>query len=146
MKNTRIYKKVKEVFSQGLSTREIILATILGAIIGILPAFGISTVLVTFLSIRLGLNVGMAIVATYAFSVFQPFLFIPFIRIGEHLFGVEHTLLTYTAIKAAFLDDYLKALRDISLEFVCGISGWMLFALPTYLLLRQLSRKKPIAV
>lgn len=138
----KLKKRIKAVFSQGLSKKEILMAAILGGVIGILPAFGISTILATFSAVKLRLNVGVTLVFNYLFSVFQPLLFLSFIHLGEAIFGVKHTLLTYKDIKNALLVDYLDTIKDLWLEFLCGISGWLVFSLPIFGLLYFFSPKR----
>lgn len=122
--------KIQDIFSQNLSNQEIILAVILGVFIGIMPVFGISTIIATYLAIKLKLNIGVTLFSTYAVSPIHPLLFIPFIHLGESIVGIEHTLLSFSAIKQAFSMNYIDALEKLWLEFLCGISGWSLISIP----------------
>ncbi len=133
--------KIKEIFSQGLSKKEVILAGLLGAFIGIMPVFGLSTIVAGFLALKLRLNIGVTLLFTYAVSPIHPLLFIPFIHLGENIFGIKHTLLSFLAIKEAFYLDYLDALRKLWLEFVCGMSGWSLVSIPVLLIVFYVSKR-----
>lgn len=77
----------------------------------------------------------MSLFFTYAVGPIHLLLFIPFIRIGEYIFNAEHTLLTFNAIKEAFQTDYFDALYRLSLEVVCGLTGWTVAAIPSAFLL-----------
>ncbi len=131
----KLFQKVKEIFCQGISVKEMIIAGVLGALIGVMPFFGVSTMLSTLLAIKFKLNLGVALFFTYAVSPIHPFLFIPFIHLGERIYGVKHTLLTFEAIKIAFQTDITDTIQKLWLEIVCGLTGWLTFALPIFLIL-----------
>jgi len=128
IKKSKIYRKIKEVFSQGLSPLDMIKAAILGIVIGIMPIFGLSTILVSYLAIKLKLNLGVAIV--FVISPLHPFLFIPFIHFGEKIIDVRHSLLTFEAIKTSFQTSVLSTLKQLWLELLCGLLGWSFIAIP----------------
>jgi len=106
----------------------------MGAFIGVLPLFGISTAIITALALYLRLNLPIAVFVTYAVSPIHVLLFIPFIRIGEWVFNVEHSLLTLTAIKEAFKADYVQAISDLAFQIGCGITGWAFAGIPIAIL------------
>jgi uncharacterized protein (DUF2062 family) len=124
------YRKLKAVLSQGTSKKEIILAAFVGSIIGVMPVFGLSTILGTFLAIRLKLNLGFTVLFTYLVSPLHTVLFLPFIHLGEKIYGVEHTLLTFQAIKDSFSVDYFITFKKLWFEVICGLSGWFTFSIP----------------
>ena len=92
--------------------------------------FGVTTLITTCLALYLRVNLPLALFTTYAVGPIHLLLFIPFIRVGEFVLGADHTLLTFQAIKEAFRSNYLTALGDLSLELVCGLTGWSILALP----------------
>ena len=71
------------------------------------------------------------IVISYIATPLQFLLFIPFIHIGETLFNTKHTLLTVTEIKSAFENSFFQTMKQLIFELVCGVSGWLLLALPS---------------
>ena len=130
IKEHRFTKRVIALFNQGLTPRELSLSIALGILIGVIPLFGIATPLITGLSIWLRLNLPLAVFMTYAVSPIHLLLFIPFIRIGEWLYGVQHSLLTFTAIKEAFVADYITAIQDLIFHLCCGVTGWIVVGFP----------------
>ena len=140
-KNHKYFLKIKEIFTQGISFKEIILSAALGSLIGIMPIFGIATLLITFLTLRFKLNIAIAILFTYIVSPFQAILFIPFIHLGEKAIGIKHTLLTFDAIKNAFESNILTTMKDLWLEIVCGLMGWSAIAIPVLILIISLKPK-----
>lgn len=118
--NHKYLLKIKEIFTQGLSAKEIILSALLGSLIGIVPVLGVAILLVTFLALRFKLNIAIAILFTYIVTPLQALLFIPFIHLGEKAIGIKHTLLTFEAIKKSFHKDIWITTKDLWLEIVCG--------------------------
>ncbi len=124
-------QKAIGLFKQGLTANEMAKSIAIGALVGVIPMFGISTVTITALAIRLRLNLPMSIFFTYAVGPIHLLMFIPFIKMGERILGVQHTLVSFSVIREAFSEDYMKAIIDLSLEIVCGLTGWALVAIPT---------------
>ena len=55
---------------------------------------------------------------------------IPFINIGAYVFGTEHTLLTFEAIKTSYEASFFDTAKALSYELLCGTVGWLLTAIP----------------
>lgn len=123
------------LFRQGLTADEMAKSISLGALVGIIPLFGISTITITALAVRLKLNLPLSVFVTYAVGPLHLLLFIPFIKTGEWLTGVHHSLLSFTSIKEAFQEDYMTAIKDLGLEVICGLTGWTILAIPSALIL-----------
>nr|WP_315166392.1 DUF2062 domain-containing protein [uncultured Flavobacterium sp.] len=140
--NHKYILKIKKIFTQGLSAKEIILSALLGFIIGIVPVLGVATLLVTFLALRFKLNIAIAILFVYIVTPLQALLFIPFIHLGERTIGIKHTLLTFEAIKNSFHKDIWITTKDLWLEIVCGLMGWSTIAIPFFVLLIVIKSRK----
>ena len=126
-----LFQKIKQPFQQGLGMKEIVKAIVVSLLFTILPVFGVTTLLLTFSSIKFKLNLPIMIVISYIATPLQFLLFIPFIHIGETLFNTKHTLLTVTEIKSAFENSFFQTMKQLIFELVCGVSGWLLLALPS---------------
>ncbi|MBE0422352.1 MAG: DUF2062 domain-containing protein [Lutibacter sp.] len=144
LKNHKYTLKVKEIFTQGISLKEIILSAALGSLIGIMPILGVATILITFLTLRFKLNIAVAVVFTYIVAPLQALLFIPFIHLGEKAVGIKHTLLTFDAIKNSFYNNIFVTIKDLWLEIVCGLMGWSVIAVPALMLIIAFKAKKQI--
>jgi len=142
LKNNKYILKIKEIFTQGLAPKEIILSALLGSLIGIIPVLGIATILVTFLALRFKLNIAIAIFFSYIVAPLQALFFIPFIHLGEKTIGIKHTLLTFEAIKNSFDKDIWITTKGLWLEIVCGLMGWSTIAIPFFILLIVIKSRK----
>lgn len=137
----RLFQKIKEPFKQGLSGKEVAKAIIISLLFTVFPLFGVTTILLTFVSIKLKLNLPIMIIVSYVASPLQFLLFLPFIHFGENLMNVEHTLLTVDAIKKSFDNSFFNTINQLFFELICGTTGWLLVAFPTSLLLLFLTNK-----
>lgn len=137
----RLFQKIKKPFQQGLSGKEVAKAIIISLLFTVLPIFGVTTILLTFVAIKFKLNLPLMVLISYLASPLQFLFFLPFIHIGETIMNVKHTLLTVQEIKNAFDSSFFNTLKQLVLELICGISGWLLVALPISLTLLFLSNK-----
>lgn len=129
-----IFQKIKKPFQQGLTASEVSKAMIVSLLFTVFPVFGVTTILLTLTAIKFKLNLPVMVIISYAATPLQFMFFLPFIHIGETIFNMHHTLLTVEEIKNAFDFSFWKTIQDLLLELICGISGWLLVALPISLI------------
>lgn len=126
----KIFQKIKKPFQQGLSACEVMKAIIVSLLFTVFPVFGVTVILLTLMAIKFKLNFPIMVIVSYIATPLQFIFFLPFIHIGETIFNIQHTLLTVQDIKNAFDSSFWKTIQDLLLELICGISGWLLIALP----------------
>ena len=80
----------------GLAPDKLALTVALGMAFGLVPIFGITTVLSAAVALRLRLNVAAMQLAAHLMSVFQLALFIPFLRAGAALMGQREQVANLT--------------------------------------------------
>ncbi|MCI2230043.1 DUF2062 domain-containing protein [Polaribacter sp. MSW13] len=136
-----IIKKIKAPFQEGLSTKEVTKAIIVSLLFTVFPVFGVTTLLITLVSVKLKLNLPIMIVVSYLASPLQYLFFLPFIHFGESIMDINHTLLTIQEIKNAYDVSFFNTMQSLFFELVCGVSGWLLIALPISLLALFLNNK-----
>ncbi|SHK39492.1 DUF2062 domain-containing protein [Maribacter aquivivus] len=138
----KTWNKFKELFKQGLTPKQLSLSITVAIVVSLFPIFGISTIVLTALAVRYKLNLPIMIALSYVVEPIKALLFIPFINIGETLFGTAHTLLTFEAIKASYDLNFWNTLSSLSYELLCGFVGWGLTILPAsiffYFLLKEM--------
>ena len=126
----KIFQKIKAPFQQGLHWKSILKAIIISLLITIIPFYGITTIILTYVSIKFKLNLPIMIVVNFIATPLQFMLFLPFIHIGESIMNTNHTLLTVEEIKTAFNVSFLDTIKRLFFELICGITGWLLIVLP----------------
>jgi len=85
----RLVDPVLELLRQGVTPEKIALSLAFGLGIGIFPVLGVSTVLCTVVALGLRLNLPAIQLVNYLASPLQLALIIPFVRVGEHLLGLQ---------------------------------------------------------
>lgn len=142
----RNYKqKIKRLFQQGLTPKELAMSIALAFWIGIFPIYGTTTVFLTFLALKLRLNLPIMVAVSYALTPIQFLLLIPFIRIGEFVLGFQPMALDLSTLKASFSSGLFETLSVFSGRLALAVGAWILVALPIsvllYIILFQIFRK-----
>lgn len=137
--------KVTALFKQGLSPMLLSQSIIASGALSIIPILGVSTFILTALSIKKKLNLPIMIAISYLMWPIQILLIIPFIRVGEFIFSVPSTNHTAEEIINSFQNNFFQTLSHLSFELLCGLGGWLLTVVPvsigTYLVLLLLMKR-----
>lgn len=145
MKINTLKDKTTALFKQGLSPKQLSQSIIVSGAFSIIPILGVSTFILTALSIKKKLNLPIMIAISYLMWPIQILLIIPFIKTGEFIFSVPSTHHTAEEIINSFQNDFFKTLSYLSFELLCGLGGWLLTAVPisigTYLALLLFLKK-----
>ena len=131
----KIWEKFKALLKQGLTPKQLALSLVVSTLVSIFPIFGISTIALTCIALPLRLNLPIMIGFSYIVGPLKFLVLIPFIGLGASVFGTEHTLLTFDAIKTSYNLSFWNTARDLSYELLCGTVGWAITAVPLGVLL-----------
>lgn len=131
----KIWEKLKDVFKQGLTPKQLALSIVIAILVSVFPIFGISTIVLTSIALPLRLNLPIMIALSYTLEPLKYLVVIPFINIGARVFGAEHTLLSYEAIKNSYKISFFETAKALSYELLCGFAGWAITAIPLGILL-----------
>jgi uncharacterized protein (DUF2062 family) len=138
-------QKLNHLFLQGLSPKELAMSITLAFWIGIFPIYGTTTVFLTFLALKLRLNLPIMIAVSYALTPLQFLLLIPFMRIGEFVLGYQPMAIDLSTLKASFSTGLFETLSVFSGRLALAVGAWVLVALPLaillYIILFQIFRK-----
>lgn len=124
--------KIVALFKQGLTPIELTQSILVAALISIIPILGVSTFLLTVLSLKRKLNLPVMIAISYLTWPLQIVLIIPFINIGEYIFSVPQSNPSVEEIIASFQETFFGTLSQLSFELLCGFGGWLLTAVPFF--------------
>jgi uncharacterized protein (DUF2062 family) len=127
-----IKSKTVALFKQGLTPIELTQSILVSALISIVPILGVTTILLTALSLKRKLNLPIMIAISYMMWPLQILLIIPFINIGEFIFSSPQSNHSVQEIIASFQERFFGTLSDLSLELLCGFGGWLLTAVPIF--------------
>jgi hypothetical protein len=122
--------KIIALFKQGLTPIELTQSIIVSGLISTIPILGVSTFLLTALSLKRKLNLPIMIAQSYIMWPIQVIMIIPFINIGEFIFSIPKTNHSAQEIIASFQNSFFATLSHLSFELLCGFGGWLLTAVP----------------
>ena len=131
--------KTIALFKQGLSPIELTQSILVAGLFSIIPILGVTTILLTAFSLKRKLNLPIMIAISYLAWPLQILMIIPFINIGEYFFSVPQSHHSVEEIIASFKDSFFGTLSQLSFELLCGFGGWLLTAVPFFILIYLVS-------
>lgn len=131
----RLIAPLKALLAQGLNPDSLALCLAIGFVLGFFPVFGITTILCIVAATMLRLNQVAIQVANYCGYPLQFILFIPFIRLGEFLFGLSPISIRPAEISALARTDFGAFLELYGMAISAACAAWLLVAVPTILTL-----------
>ncbi len=125
-----------DLLKQGLSPSQLALTIALGVAFGLVPVLGATTVLSTFVALRLRLNVAAMLLVSHLLSPVQLLLIIPLLRLGARLLIKGHgPELTLEKLKYLFANDLVGAAQLLWQASLGALLIWALAMVPLGLLL-----------
>ncbi|MBX9807355.1 MAG: DUF2062 domain-containing protein [Flavobacteriaceae bacterium] len=122
--------KTTALLKQGLTPKQLTQSIIVSGLISTIPILGVSTFMITTVSLKRKLNLPVMISLSYLMWPVQILLIIPFIRVGEFIFSVPRNHHTVEEIISSFQNSFFQTLSHLSFELLCGLGGWLLTAVP----------------
>jgi len=148
----RVIKPLKQLLNAGLTPAKMAQALSIGFVLGITPLLGISSLLAVLIAAMFRLNQVAIQVANWAAYPAQILLFIPYIRAGEWLLGMESIAVSPTEIASMFNEDFYASLQIYGRSLAAGFTAWAVTAIPfsvalnyhfKIILLRTLYKQNP---
>ncbi|MDO5970980.1 DUF2062 domain-containing protein [Flavivirga aquimarina] len=130
-KLVKLWNTFKTLLKQGLAPKQLAMSLVISTLVSIFPMFGVSTIVLTCIALPFRLNLPIMIAFSYIIEPLKFLVLIPFINLGAMVFGTEHTLLTFEAIKASYELSFFNTIKTLSYELLCGFVGWTLTAIPS---------------
>jgi len=141
----KIVDPIVALLRQGVTPDKIALGMAVGAVLGIFPVIGSTTLLCTGAAVVLRLNLPAVQLVNYLVYPLQIALLIPFFHFGAWLFGAEPHTLSGSQLISMFQDDLGNTIRKLWDTTLRAIAAWGLICLPAaaglYLSLRPLLRR-----
>lgn len=140
---------IKEALNSGVSRRKIAISIALGLTIGLIPFYGITTVLLAIIAIMLRLNVIAMQAAHYLIHPIQIILIVPFLKLGSLFVKNQKVSFSVKEYIAFFKTDFWGALQELWLVNLSAIIIWGILSIPLFFLffkLIELSLKRYIPV
>jgi uncharacterized protein (DUF2062 family) len=144
----RLLQPLKDQLTQGVSPARLALALALGAVVGVFPVLGVTTLACAAVAAGLRLNQPAIQVANYVAYPLQLLLFIPFFQAGAWLFGQPPVSFTLGQLQAELAADLGGTMARYVLHDLRAVAAWALVAAPAvgvlFVLLRGLLARVPL--
>lgn len=123
----RIVAPIVGQLRQGITPEKIALTIALGAVIGVFPILGSSTLLCALVAFALRLNQPVIQLVNYFAYPLQLVLLIPLLRAGER-FGAPHLALSIPQLAERFQAGAWQFILDFGLIALGGAAAWCVLA------------------
>ena len=114
-----------DLLRQGISPEKIALTVALGAVLGVIPVLGATTILCTAAALTLRLNLPAIQVVNGVVYPLQIILLIPFYRMGAWMFRADASAITLSGVKALIGSGLLFAIRTLWVVTMHALVAWM---------------------
>jgi uncharacterized protein (DUF2062 family) len=123
------------ILSHGVTPERIAASMSLGIVLGVFPALGTTSLLCLAASLLFRLNLPAIQLTNVAAYPLQLLLFIPFMKLGEKLFGVSPGTLSLGQVVALIEANAWNAIQTLWIATMHAIVAWLAVGVPTGLAL-----------
>ena len=114
-----------QLLRQGVSPEKIALTIALGAVLGVTPVLGSTTLLCTLAAITLRLNLPAIQLVNGVVYPLQFILLIPFYRLGAWMFGADASAISLSGVAALIREGVGKAVRTLWVVTMHALVAWL---------------------
>jgi len=122
----RLLRPILQLLIQGITPEKIALSLAFGFMLGIFPVLGTTSLLCLIAAMIFRLNLPAVQLVNLLVNPLWFALLIPFIRMGERLFGVPPLAITGAQILALAHDNFLQFIRVLGLSTLRAAAAWLL--------------------
>lgn len=138
----RVVAPIIAQLRQGTTPRLIALTLAAGAVFGLFPIFGMTTLLCGVVGVAFRLNQPLIQSVNYLLSPLHVLMLLPFYRAGEALFGQPHVpIASITALTERFWAGPLQFWIDYGMVALYGITVWLLVSPLIFVVVYALVRR-----
>jgi uncharacterized protein (DUF2062 family) len=131
----RVTEPLLGILSHGVTPQRIAASLSLGIVLGVFPALGTTTLLCLVAALLFRLNLPAVQLTNLAAYPLQLLLFIPFMKLGEKLFGVPPGTLSLGQVVALIESNAWNAIQTLWVATMHAIVAWLVVGVPTGLVL-----------
>ncbi len=126
--NNKYITPIKKLLIQGTSPKLLAVGIAGALVIGLFPVLGSTTLLCTIFALVFRLNLPLVQLVNFSVYPLQLVLFIPFMKLGEIVFGYEKLNYGFEDILNLISNDILHAINILWSVTIQAIGVWFLFA------------------
>ena len=126
----KFLEPLKNIIKQGISIERLSVSLALGVTVGLIPLYGITTLLVGFIAFSLRLNFMAMQIAHYIVHPIQIALLVPFLKLGDSVVKTSSASFTVHQYIEFFKADFWGALHKFWLVNLSAIGIWFIVSIP----------------
>ncbi len=119
---------IVRLMRQGLTRRRLSIGLALGATVAIFPVFFLPALACLALAALAGLNQPIMQAINYIAGPVQILLFLPFMRIGEYVFGLQRYTLDIATLRHILTQEPSSVLAHLRVPIGHAMLGWLVMA------------------
>lgn len=123
---------ITTAIKEGISIERLSVSLALGITIGLIPLYGITTLIVGLIALSLKLNFVAMQIAHYIVHPLQIALIIPFLKLGDTLMKSGSISFSVQQYIHLFKTDFWGALRELWLVNLSAIGVWLILSVPLF--------------
>jgi len=131
---SKVGKPILIFLGQGISPEKLSLSIAVGAVIGILPIVGVTTLIGFAIAIIFRLNIPVVQLLNYLVYPLQLILIIPFISLGAFIFQSDLSIFTLNDLGLLAENSFWVTIASFSELILYAIIAWLLTCTPLFAL------------
>jgi hypothetical protein len=140
---------MKKFFSSPIPADKLSFSIVIGAFTGIMPLWGLTTIICVAVCLVFKLRVLIAVFFNYLFYPLQVLLYYPYFKMGQVLFNPSGEGVVMN-IREGFKNNWLEGLQSYADANLLGLAAWLLTSIPIalaihYLLIHLLHKRTVIS-
>jgi uncharacterized protein (DUF2062 family) len=145
----RVFRRVLYFLKRGITPHKLALSLSLGVTIGIIPLYGLTSLLVTLVVFCFRLNLTATHIAHYTVHPIQILLIFPFLKLGDFIFNNSLLPHSFDQLVTMIRTDIWGTLHHFWLAYLTATAVWFIVSIPLAIVLYKvlfLSFRKLIPV
>lgn len=132
--------KALDTLRSGLGPRPAAIAIAAGVTLGVFPVYGPITLICLAVAWLARLNAPLMLAGLYTMTFVKPLLILPYLRLGEFLFGADPMPISLVELSRRFAEDAIGTFSEFGWSFAHAVSGWLITVPPLMAILYAASR------
>lgn len=128
----KLWERLIGFLKQGTTPQKLALTCALGVVIGILPIWGITTLVCFLIAALFRVNVVILQLVHYFVYPLQLILIIPFIKAGTFLFNINPMPYALTELMDRFKADFWSEFKQVGVAIGLGVGVWAVVSVPLF--------------
>ncbi|MBN2213756.1 MAG: DUF2062 domain-containing protein [Bacteroidales bacterium] len=131
----RIFSKILDFLKKGITPHKLALSVSLGITIGIIPLYGLTSLLVTLVVFCFRLNLTASHIGHYMVYPLQILLIFPFLKLGDLIFNNSLLPHSFDQLFAMLRTDVWGTLHHFWLAYLTATAVWFIVSIPLAIIL-----------